>query len=205
MTKASKITYTAVFAAIATVLMYFEFPIPLMPPFLKVDLSGAVVLIGAFIFGIGPAITMIGIKDLIHLTQSQTAGSGELADFLMLSTLVIVAVLLYRMHKSRKFVVIGCAAGAVAMACMGMLTNYFLIIPFYVNGMGWNLDAIFQMCAAVNPAIDGMSAYLLFGILPFNLIKGVILTVITMLAYKKLSVFIKSKQIDLHHKSQQVG
>ena len=84
MTKASKITYTAVFAAIATVLMYFEFPIPFMPPFLKVDLSGAVVLIGAFIFGIGPAITMIGIKDLIHLTQSQTAGSGELADFLML-------------------------------------------------------------------------------------------------------------------------
>ena len=50
MTKASKITYTAVFAAIATVLMYFEFPIPFMPPFLKVDLSGAVVLIGAFIF-----------------------------------------------------------------------------------------------------------------------------------------------------------
>ena len=205
MTKASKITYTAVFAAIATVLMYFEFPIPFMPPFLKVDLSGEVVLIGAFIFGIGPAITMIGIKDLIHLTQSQTAGSGELADFLMLSTLVIVAVLLYRIHKSRKFAVIGCAVGAVAMACMGMLTNYFLIIPFYVNGMGWNLDAIFQMCAAVNPAIDGMSAYLLFGILPFNLIKGVILTVITMLAYKKLSVFIKSKQIDLHHKSQQVG
>ena len=81
MTKASKITYTAVFAAIATVLMYFEFPIPFMPPFLKVDLSGAVVLIGAFIFGIGPAITMIGIKDLIHLTQSQTAGSERIGGF----------------------------------------------------------------------------------------------------------------------------
>ena len=94
MTKTSKITYTAIFAAIATVLMYFEFPIPFMPPFLKVDLSGAVVLIGAFIFGIAPAITMIGIKDLIHLTQTQTAGSGEAADFLMLSTLVIIAVLI---------------------------------------------------------------------------------------------------------------
>ena len=55
MTKTSKITYTAIFAAIATVLMYFEFPIPFMPPFLKVDLSGAVVLIGAFIFGIASA------------------------------------------------------------------------------------------------------------------------------------------------------
>ena len=131
MTKTSKITYTAIFAAIATVLMYFEFPIPFMPPFLKVDLSGAVVLIGAFIFGIAPAITMIGIKDIIHLTQTQTGGSGEVADFLMLSTLVVIAVLLYRGHKSRKMAVLGCAAGSVAMACVGMLTNYFLIIPFY--------------------------------------------------------------------------
>ena len=146
MTKASKITYTAVFAAIATVLMYFEFPLPFMPPFLKVDLSGAVVLIGAFIFGIRPAIVMIGIKDLIHLTQTQTGGSGELADFLMLSTLVIVAVLIYR----------------------------------------------------VNPSISGMGAYLLIGVLPFNLIKGSILTVITMLVYKNLSTFIKSKQVAIH-------
>ena len=197
MSKASKITYTAVFAAIATVLMYIEFPLPFMPPFLKVDLSGAVVLIGAFIFGIGPAITMIGIKDLIHLTQSQTGGSGELADFLMLSTLVIVAVLLYRAHKSRKMAAVGCVIGSVAMACMGMLTNYFLIIPFY-SAVGMPIDAILGACAAVNPAINGMGAYLLIGVLPFNLIKGAILTVITMLAYKKLSTFIKSKQVAVH-------
>lgn len=201
MSKASKITYTAVFAAIATVLMYIEFPLPFMPPFLKVDLSGAVVLIGAFIFGIGPAITMIGIKDLIHLTQSQTGGSGELADFLMLSTLVIVAVLLYRAHKSRKMAAVGCVIGSVAMACMGMLTNYFLIIPFY-SAVGMPIDAILGACAAVNPAINGMGAYLLIGVLPFNLIKGSILTVITMLAYKKLSTFIKSKQVAVHTKQR---
>ena len=201
MSKASKITYTAVFAAIATVLMYIEFPLPFMPPFLKVDLSGAVVLIGAFIFGIGPAITMIGIKDLIHLTQSQTGGSGELADFLMLSTLVIVVVLLYRAHKSRKMAAVGCVIGSVAMACMGMLTNYFLIIPFY-SAVGMPIDAILGACAAVNPAINGMGAYLLIGVLPFNLIKGAILTVITMLAYKKLSTFIKSKQVAVHTKQR---
>ncbi len=197
MTKASKITYTAVFAAIATVLMYFEFPLPFMPPFLKVDLSGAVVLIGAFIFGIGPAITMIGIKDLIHLTQSQTGGSGELADFLMLSTLVIVAVLLYRAHKTRKMAAVGCVVGSVAMACMGMLTNYFLIIPFY-SAVGMPIDQILALCATINPSINGMGAYLLIGVLPFNLIKGAILTVITMLAYKKLSTFIKSRQVAIH-------
>ena len=201
MSKASKITYTAVFAAIATVLMYIEFPLPFMPPFLKVDLSGAVVLIGAFIFGIGPAITMIGIKDLIHLTQSQTGGSGELADFLMLSTLVIVAVLLYRAHKSRKMAAVGCVIGSVALACMGILTNYFLIIPFY-SAVGMPIDAILGACAAVNPAINGMGAYLMIGVLPFNLIKGAILTVITMLAYKKLSTFIKSKQVAVHTKQR---
>ena len=205
MTKAKKITCTAVFAAIATIMMYFEFPIPFMPPFLKVDLSGAVVLVGAFILGIAPAITMIGIMDLIHLTQTQTAGSGEAADFLMLSTLVSIAVLVYGAHNSRKMAVIGCAVGSVAMACMGMLTNYFLIIPFYVNGMGWNLDAIFELCSAVNPSITGMGMYLLLGVLPFNLIKGAILTVITMLAYKKLSVFIKTKQIEFHHSRHQAG
>ena len=170
MTKTSKITYTAIFAAIATVLMYFEFPIPFMPPFLKVDLSGAVVLIGAFIFGIAPAITMIGIKDIIHLTQTQTGGSGEVADFLMLSTLVVIAVLLYRGHKSRKMAVLGCAAGSVAMACVGMLTNYFLIIPFYSQVMP--LQAIFDACNAINPYVTGMQGYLLLGVLPFNLIKG---------------------------------
>lgn len=191
MSKASKITYTAVFAAIATILMYFEFPLPFMPPFLKVDLSGAVVLIGAFIFGIRPAIVMIGIKDLIHLTQSQTGGSGELADFLMLSTLI------YRAHKSRKMAAVGCAVGSVAMACMGMLTNYFLIIPFY-SAVGMPIDQILAACAAVNPSINGMGAYLLIGVLPFNLIKGAILTVITMLAYKNLSAFIKSKQVAIH-------
>lgn len=197
MTKASKITYTAIFAAIATILMYFEFPLPFMPPFLKVDLSGAVVLIGAFIFGIGPAITMIGIKDVIHLMQTQTGGSGELADFLMLSSLVIVAVLVYRTHKTRKRAVAGCLLGSAAMACIGMLTNYALIIPFYSNFMP--LEAIFAACAEVNPYVTGMQGYLLLGVLPFNLIKGVILTVITMLVYKKLSLFIKSKQLDFHH------
>lgn len=197
MTKTRKITFTAVFAAIATVLMYFEFPLPFMPPFLKVDLSGAVILIGAFLFGIPQAIAMILIKDLIHLPQTGTGGSGELADFLMLTTLVVCAVLIYRAHKTRARALLGCVLGTVAMAGMGMLTNYFLIIPFYSQFMP--IDAIFEMCQQVNPAISGMSGYLLLGVLPFNLIKGAILTVITMLVYKKLSIFVREGRHGLSH------
>lgn len=195
MSKTAKITFIALFAALATILMYFEFPIPFMPPFLKVDLSGAVVLIGAFIFGIKPAIAMILVKDLIHLMQTQTGGSGELADFLMLSTLVIVSVSIYARSKTRKTAFWACMAGTVSMAIMSMLANYFILIPFYSVFM--SLDAIFAMCSEVNPFISGMSGYLLLGVFPFNLLKGIILTTITMLAYKKLSVFIKDHQANL--------
>ena len=171
MTRTSKITYTAIFAAIASVLMYFEFPLPFMPPFLQVDLSGVAVLIGAFIFGIRPAICMIIIKDVIHLTKSATGGSGELADVLMMTTLVVIAVSLYQLHKTRKMAVIGCLAGTVGMALVGMLTNNFLIIPYYTVAMGWPIEAIFELCSQVNPYIGSMWGYLLLGVLPFNLIK----------------------------------
>lgn len=198
MTKTMKITYTAIFAAIAAVLMYFEFPIPFMPPFLKVDLSGAAILIGAFIFGIGPAITMTLIKDIIHVTQTQTGGSGELQDFILLSLFVIVAVSVYNRHRTRKGAVVGCLAGTLVMSLAGMATNYLFIIPFYSKVMMMPLDVIFGACAEINPHISGMSTYLLIGVLPFNLIKGGIITLITMVVYKKLSVFIKSKQFSLH-------
>lgn len=86
-------------------------------------------------------------------------------------------------------------AGTVSMAIMGMIANYFILIPFY--SMFMSLDAIFAMCAEVNPLIGGMSGYLLLGVFPFNVFKGIILTTITMLVYKKLSVFIKDNQAKL--------
>lgn len=199
MSKTSKITYTAIFAAIASVLMYFEFPLPFMPPFLQVDLSGVAVLIGAFIFGIRPGICMILIKDIIHLTKSATGGSGELADFLMMTTLIVIAVTIYQHHRTRNMAIVGCLAGTVGMAIMGMITNNFLIIPYYTVAMGWPIQTILDLCAQVNPYIGSMSGYLLLGVLPFNLIKGLIITAITLLAYKKLSVFIKSKEITFRH------
>lgn len=202
MTKTMKITYTAIFAAIAAVLMYFEFPLPFMPPFLKVDLSGAAILIGAFIFGIGPAIMMILIKDLIHVTQTQTGGSGELQDFILLALFVIVAVSVYKRYHTRKGAIIGCLLGTLVMSVAGMATNYLFIIPFYSKVMMMPLDAIFGACAAVNPHISGMSTYLLIGVLPFNIVKGGLITFITVIVYKKLSVFIKSKQFDLHRHTE---
>ena len=194
MSKTMKITYTAIFAALATVLMYFEFYVPFMPPFLKVDLSGAIILIGAFIFGIRSAITMTLIKDLIHATQTQTGGTGELQDFILISILVIISVSVYKSMRTQRGAIIGCVIGSIVMSLVGMLTNYLFILPFYANVMNFPLEAIWEMCQSVNPYIKGMETYLFIGVLPFNLIKCSIITCVTMLVYKKLSVFIKSKQ-----------
>lgn len=186
-----KITYTALFSAIAAILMYFEFQIPFMPPFLNVDLSGAVILIGAFLFGAAPALMMTFIKDLIHLTSSKTGGVGELADFLILGTMVLIAVLIYSKFHTKKGAVIGCLGGTLGMVLMGVLTNKYLLIPFYSKLMP--IEEIINACAAINPAIGSIDSYLIWGVMPFNFIKGIILSTITILLYKKLANFIRTE------------
>lgn len=191
MSHTKRLTFTAIFAAIATVLMFYEFPLPFMPPFLKVDLSGAVILIGALMFGTMPALSMILIKDLIHLVTSQTAGAGELADFLMLSALVLTVMFIYRKKPGTPGVIWGCAAGTLSMSIVGILTNRFILIPFY--SLVLPVDQIIDMCSQINPLIGSMNGYLMFGVLPFNLIKGSILTIISVLVYQRLTKTIQKK------------
>lgn len=183
-----RITYTALFAALATVVMYFEMPLPFMPPFLKLDFSGAVILIAGFIFGPVSALLITLVKDLIHLLSTQTGGVGELADFIISSSLVVTASVIYKWHRTKKGALIGCLSGAVLMVFAGVLANKFLLLPFYSQIMPF--DAIISACAAVNPMIANESTYLWFGVAPFNLIKSLLITLITFLLYKKLSFWI---------------
>ncbi len=189
--KTRKITYVAMFAAISAVLMYFEFPLPFLPPFLKIDLSGIPILLAAFMFGPVEAITVALIKDIVHLFSSQTGGVGELADFIIFAAFALTAYFIYHVNKTRRFAVLACAAGTGAIMVVGALANKFLLIPFYEKIMP--IEAIIEACKAVNPYIDSINAYLLLGIVPFNLIKGVVISLVTLLVYKKLSVFIKGK------------
>lgn len=191
--RTKKITYSAMFAAIATVVMFFEFPLPFMPPFLKVDLSGAVSLLAAFMFGPVSAVLITMVKDIIHAFSSSTGCVGELGDFLMTSAFCVVSSLLYRQRHTKKGAVLGMACGTVAMAVVGCFTNRFMLIPFFAKVMP--IEAILSACSAINPLIGSVDTYILFGALPFNLVKGAILSVITFLLYKRLSTFVKENTI----------
>ncbi len=186
-----KMVYIGLLAAVATALMYLELPLTFlfMPPFLKLDISGVPTLIGTFMFGPAAGIFITLVKDLIHFLSSQTGGVGELSDFLIYATFSLAAGFIYRFHKSKKGALIACLAGTAAVTIVGALTNLFLIIPFYSKIMP--IDAIVSACNAVNPMIDSINGYILFGAMPFNLIKGLIISGLTFLVYKKLSQLMK--------------
>ena len=159
------VTLIGVFAAISTILMYIELPIPFMPPFLKIDLSGVPILIMGFMYGPLPAIYVTCIKDIIHMFSSQTGCVGELADIIILSCFAVVSSALYRRNPTTKGVALSVAAGAVTITVVGALANRFMLIPFYSQIMP--LQAIIDACHAVNPMIDSINAYVIFGAAPF--------------------------------------
>lgn len=197
------ITYCGLFAAVATALMYLEFPLPFMPPFLKVDLSGAVTLLAAFMFGPIQAVLITAVKDLIHFFTSTSGGVGQLADFLITSSFAVAASAIYRRFHTRKGAVLACGVATLVMTVVGVLTNKFLLIPAYSLIMP--IDAILAACAKVNPLIGDINTYLLFGAAPFNLMKGSILSVVTFLLYKRLGVFIRQGTISPRTSGRQSG
>jgi riboflavin transporter FmnP len=193
MNKTRYLTVTAMFAVISAVLMFFEFPLPLLPTFLKLDLSDVPVLIGAFVLGPVAAISITLLKDLIHMLFATTsAGVGELADFMITSSFVIVAGLIYKLGKIKSKAVLGCIAGVIVMIFMGALSNYYLLLPFYSTVMP--LKQIFAMCATINPLIVDTKTYILYAVMPFNLLKGALVSIVTLLVYKRLTVVV-SKQL----------
>ena len=135
------------------------------------------------------AVIVVLNKDMIHLLSTTTGGVGELADFLILSSFAITAGLIHRRLPSARGTALACACGSLVIAVVGALANYYLLIPFFSNLMP--IEAIISACNAVNPAIDSLMGYILFGAVPFNLAKGVVLSVVTVLSYKKLGHVLK--------------
>lgn len=185
-----KLTAMALFAAISTILMYIEVPIPFMPPFLKLDVSAVPIMVGAFAFGPVEGVVMALIKSLVHLLSTQTMGVGELADFLITGSFALTAGLIYRKNKTKKEAVLACFASIISITVMGTLANYFILLPFYAVAYHMPLEAVIATCSAVNPAITSLGTYILLGIVPFNLLKGTVVAVLTFIVYKKISVYL---------------
>lgn len=185
----------AMLSAVAVVLMLFEFPLPFLPPFYKIDASELPVIIGAFAMGpwAGALIELIKILLNLLLDGTTTAFVGEFANFLIGCSYVVPASLVYYYRKSKKNALLGLILGTVTCAVVGCLLNAYLLLPAYSKAFHMEIDALIAMGTAANKAIDSMFTFVLFATAPLNILKCGLVSVFTMLIYKPISRILKGE------------
>ena len=187
--KTSYLVKIAMLSAIAGVLMLLEVPMPFLAPnFYKMDLSEVPVLIGAFALGPVAGIIIEAVKVLLNLVinGTLTAGVGEFANFLIGILLVVPASAIYSRHKTKGTAVIGMVTGIFTMTLGAVLLNAYLLLPVYAKAFHLPVEAFINMGHAINPAIDNMFTFCALAVLPFNLIKGIVIMVIVLAIYKRI-------------------
>lgn len=189
-TKLYSLIASALLGAVGFVLMAIELSVPIMPVFIKLDFSELPALIAAFAYGpvYGAAVCLI--KNLLHLFITNTAGVGELANFLMGVFFVVPAGLIYSKIKTRKGALIGSVIGAAVMAVACVFINLFITYPIYYNLL-MPETVILSLYQAILPSVDSIFKALIIFNLPFTFVKGVLASVICLLIYKKLSPILK--------------
>ncbi len=191
------LTVAAMLSAVALILMFIEFPIPmLIPAFIKMDFSDLPALLGAFALGPVYGVIISFMKNLLHIVikGTSTACVGELSNFILGAIFSAVAGYLYKHHKSRKTAIIGAVAGAVAMGVLSVPSNYFVVYPAYVQFYHMPLEAILGMYQAILPSADSLIKCLILFNLPFTLVKGLLDAVLCMLIYKPLSPILHGRR-----------
>ena len=178
----AKMAIVGVLSAIAYLLM--EFSVPLMPVFIKMDLSDFPALIGSLAVGPAGGIIIALIKNLLHLTVTSTGGVGELSNFILNAVFILPAGLLYKKKKSKKSACGGAVLGAILMALVSVVSNYFVVYPVYYNFMP--ADTILAAYQAIFPGVKSILQSLIVFNMPFTFVKAMISVVITFLVYNHL-------------------
>lgn len=179
----------AVLSALAGVLMLLKIPLPIFPDWLTIDLSDLPAVIGALVLGPLAGVIVEIIKVLINLmlNGTQTGGVGEFANILIGVSFVLPVGLLYKQRKTFKSAITGCLIGIVSMALAGVVLNYFVLLPLYAKVYGIEVIGFVEF-AKILPLtgqfLNTVFDFVLIIIAPFNIIKGIMITVITALLYK---------------------
>lgn len=180
-------------SAIAIILMQFEVPLPFAPPFYKIDFSEIPVLIGCFVMGplAGAIVELIKVILNVVISGTTTGGVGDIANFLIGCTMCVPAGMIYKKYHTRKSALAGMAIGTVFMTMIGCILNAYVLLPVYAKAFEMPIDALVAMGTAVNHSITSLSTFVIFAVAPFNLLKGVLVSFIVFLIYKKISPIFK--------------
>lgn len=179
--------------AIAVILMLFEIPLPFAPSFYEIDLSEVPVLVGCFALGplAGVLIELVKIVLNLVINGTVTAGVGEIANFCIGCSFCVPAGLIYRSMKTKKGAVISLVAGTLSMTFLGCFINAYVMLPTYAKAFQIPIEGLIEMGTKVNASITDLFTFVMFAVVPFNLLKGVVVSVVVLLIYKKISPIIK--------------
>ncbi len=179
--------------AIAVVLMLFEVPLPFAPPFYEIDFSEVPVLIGCFALGpiAGMLIELIKILLNLLINGTATAGVGEFANFCIGCSFCIPAGIIYKRKKTKKGAMIGLISGTLIMTFLGCFINAYIMLPTYAKAFKIPIEGLIEMGTKVNASITDLFTFVMFAVVPFNLLKGILVSIIVILIYKKISPIIK--------------
>lgn len=186
---ARRVALIGVFSAIAAVLHMLDFPLPfLIPGFYKMDFSELSVLISGFYLGPSAAVITQALKIVLKLMMKSTSTAfvGDFANFVVGCTWVVPATILYHAHKSKRNAIIGLTIGTLIMTVFGSAFNAYYLIPKFAQLFHMPLEAIIGAGSAINSRITNVFTFVLFAVAPMNLIKGTVVSLLTMLLYKRV-------------------
>lgn len=185
--KTSILVKTSLLAAIATIFSFLDIGLPIFPSFLKLDISDIPAVIGAIALGPIPAIFIELVKNLLHgVIGSTSMWVGELANFLIGSCLVVPIAFTMKNNKNTKNFIFGAIIGIILMAVSASVLNVYVLLPMYATVMNFPTDQVIAMSHAINPKINDLNGYILYIVVPFNLLKGVMVMLLSFFATKAL-------------------
>lgn len=187
------LTMIAMFSAISAVLMVFEIQLPFSPSFVKFDFSDLPVMLGGFLIGPFAGGIIVFMKILLHFLLNGTTSFfvGDLSNLLLTLSFVLPASFIYQQKKTKKTAIQGLLVSIICTSLLAIIFNLFLIFPLYLKVLNLKMVNLINMIHVVNPLVKDVFTMIVFSLLPFNLFKYSIVSMITMLSYKKLSILFK--------------
>ncbi|MCC8067688.1 MAG: ECF transporter S component [Clostridiales bacterium] len=199
--KTRYITICGMLGAIAMVLHIFDFPIAFLAPgFYKLDFSEIPVMIGAFCLGPVGGVVIELVKILLKLVikGTSTAFVGDLANFVVGCSFVVPAAIVYHVQKTRKMAIVGLVTGTAVMVVFGTMFNAVYLLPAFASLYGMPLESIIEMGSAIHPSVNGVTTFVVFCVAPLNLVKGICISVPTMVLYKRISIVLRTASQDAY-------
>ncbi|NLK21873.1 MAG: ECF transporter S component [Epulopiscium sp.] len=176
------------------IMKFFDFPIPGFPPFLKMDISDMPAVIGTLAIGPAAGVMIQLLKVLMYMISGTNTGVvGSSANFVVGVAYVLPLGLIYKYKSNLKGFIIGCFAGTLFMALIAGIMNYFVMIPFYAVLFGMTVDSIVSMGTKINSNITDLKTLILYSIVPFNLLKASVISILSYGTYKALQPLFHKK------------